>query len=217
MRAPISTSWKVPVDTSSLLKPSELRHLYRPTVLVVGASGILKPAALYLLGDGLDVIGVARSRPRLAELAQAANNVTQSAALHVLQADAREIGLAGQVERLIDQRRLRLDAVLVYGPATTDAVVERLLLATDCPVELILTSRWADPTTAGHEWSLSDLPEVEQKDRDRLRRLVLGWRRRNGISRWHDAVQISAAALDAITTSGDQLLGTVTPWSERPA
>lgn len=204
------------MDTSSLLRRSELRHLYRPTVLLVGASGILKPAALYLLGDGLDVIGVGRSRPRLADLSQAVHNVTQSAALHVLQADARESVVAREVERLVEQRRLSLEGVVVYEPATSEPVVESLLELSECPVVEILTSRWARPT-GDEPWTLHDLPPVDPAHRDRVRRLVVGWRRRNNISSWHDAVQISAAALEALAVPGDQVLGHLSPWSDRPA
>ena len=203
------------MDTSNLRKPSET-GLRRPTILVVGASGILRPAASSLLAAGTDVIAVGRESDRLGDLDASTRGLRTSAALHVVAADASRPTFPAVVRRLLDSRRLRLDGAIVYAPASAPDVIEACVTAMGCAFVEVLTSQAAEPRSTDHQWSVADLPPIEGCQRSRRRRLVLGWQRRDRVPRWHNSEEISAAAVAALVLPGDRVLGSVTPWHDRP-
>ena len=88
-------------------------------VLVVGATGILAPAADALRARGLSVLGVARSGADLSA------DATTPAFVSVLPD--------------------RLGGALVYGPAVTWDVVAAVAARSDGAVVHVLTSAWAAP------------------------------------------------------------------------
>ena len=49
--------------------------------------------------------------------------------------------------------------------------------------------------------------------------LLLGWTVEDGVARWHTPEDISGAALQLLSVPGlaEAVLGTVEPWSDRPA
>ncbi|MFS0895157.1 hypothetical protein [Microbacterium sp. 179-I 3D3 NHS] len=97
------------------------------SILVVGASGILAPAASVLVSRGAAVTGVGRSRPM-------PDGVE---AVHV---DARDLGA---LDAALGSRRW--DAALVYDPAVTESTLPRLAAAIDGRLVRVRTSAAADP------------------------------------------------------------------------
>lgn len=97
------------------------------SVLVIGASGILAPAASVLVERGAAVTGVGRRRPMPARVA----------GLHL---DARD---AGALASALSAGRW--DAALVYEPAVTDESLRSIADAVDGRVVLVRTSAAADP------------------------------------------------------------------------
>jgi len=97
------------------------------SVLIVGASGILAPAASALVERGVAVTGVGRRRPM-------PDGVT------VMHVDAREI-LA--LDAALATRRW--SRAIVYEPAVTTDTFRRIEAAIDGPVVLVRTSAAADP------------------------------------------------------------------------
>jgi len=97
------------------------------SVLVVGASGILAPAASALVARGARVTGISRSRP-------------VPSGVVPLRLDAHDL-------RRLDHTlaESRWDAALVYEPAVTAETLQRIAAAVAGRVVLVRTSAAADP------------------------------------------------------------------------
>jgi NAD(P)-dependent dehydrogenase (short-subunit alcohol dehydrogenase family) len=179
--------------------------------LVVGATGILRPAALTLLAHGACVVAVGRDQARIDHLRADARGA--STELAIVRHDATADGFVDAVGAALDERGWQLAQAILYAPATSADLVTRLVERFDPLVVEVLTSRAAEPPSAPHEWTIADLPHPRSP---RHRRLVLGWTRVDGRPAWHTSDQISAAAMGALELPGDRVLGTVHPWSDRP-
>jgi hypothetical protein len=190
------------VDTNSRRRRSDAA-----AVLVVGATGILRPAVERLLHDSRPVLAVARNQDELELLRVPGGPET----LTTLAYDAKRDQF---VDALTEQMRVggvTLSDALIYRPATTADVVQRVTpLVTGMTLEL-LPSAYAKPT-GEDAWTVDDLPTAY----DRHARLVLGWKRIDGVSTWHTAEEISAAALRQLAQPSDRVLGVVSPWADRP-
>ncbi|WP_308798861.1 Rossmann-fold NAD(P)-binding domain-containing protein [Agromyces silvae] len=157
-------------------------------VIVVGASGILAPAAIALRDRGDAVTAVARTRPLPAGVA----------GLHVDATSADELGAALGEERW--------DVALVYAPAVTDASVARLRDAVDGRLVLVQTTAAVDPARVG-----DGEPAVPGDV------LQLGWHdEASGSARWHGPTEISVAALEVLADGEGRVLGSIRPWGRRP-
>ena len=178
--------------------------------LVVGATGILRPAVVSLVSGGAAVVGVARD-PRALD-ALSAELAGRSGRFVALAHDASSPDLPAALADLTSGGGLEYETALVYSPATTSGVVAALSELCRGTVVEILTSDSARPST-GRAWSLADVADPSL----RRRRLVLGWRRDGDSSSWHSPAEVSAAALETMTRPGDRLLGVVSPWDDRPA
>lgn len=163
-------------------------------VAVVGATGVLRPAAERLVERGVRVVGVARTIAALEAMRGALGDLFSP---HPADTTAG-----------CPELPLRLAGALAYGPAVGGRTVAALREATDGTVVLVLTSAAARP--GREEWSVTDLPPMPG-----VRRLVLGW---TASGRWHDATAISEAALDLLGADSDEdrVLGVVRPWAGRP-
>jgi len=161
-------------------------------VLVVGASGILAPAATQLAsaeGSHGAVTGIGRVRP-------------MPAGVEAITVDAQD---AGALTRALGERRWA--RAIVYAPAVTDASLPVLRAAVDGPVVLVLTSAAVAP--------LPDAPEVPAPAPAPWT-LQLGWASGAAGARWHTPEEISAAALLVLRDGQGRTLGSVRPWAERP-
>lgn len=97
------------------------------TVLVVGAGGILAPAATSLVAGGADVTGIGRSR-------------AMPEGVHALFVDATD---AAALRTALGDRRF--DEALVYGRTVTDASMRALRERVASRVAFVRTSAGADP------------------------------------------------------------------------
>lgn len=160
-------------------------------VLVVGASGILAPAAAKLAttDGGAPVTGIGRVRP-------------MPSGVEVVAVDARD---AAALRRALGARRWA--RAVVYAPAVTDASLPVLRAAVDGPVVLVRTSAEATPPPEEPE---APAPEPGPWT------LQLGWATGAGGARWHTPEEISDAALAVLRDGAGRTLGAVRPWADRP-
>ena len=180
-----------------------------PSVLVVGATGALRPAALALADRGDEVYALARPSSRLSgSPAGPASTPCRRTAL-----DGAQLAAA-----LGEPLATGVDAVLVYTPVA-DEDAQQLVAATARErVVRLLPSAAADPARGPLELTLAG------GDPHGHVVLLLGWTDAaagaNGpvAVRWHTPEEISAAAWSRPrTTGGPGIVGRVRPWAERPA
>ncbi len=169
--------------------------------LVVGATRILRPAVLELVARGHRVACVARTAEDLRLLhREAAGGVIQVAVDYrchdLLQTRLAEAGAP-------------FAAGICYAPQADNESLTVLRTAVSGPVVELLTSGSA----AGSPDAPFDFATLPPPPEPPWRRLLLGW---TAVGDWHSPAAISAAALSALDTGDDAVLGTVRPWGERP-
>jgi nucleoside-diphosphate-sugar epimerase len=170
-------------------------------VLVVGATRILRPAVEQLAAAGHDVVAVARDADDLAGLAATSPGRITACPADWSDPPAFAAALFGR----------RFDHALAYCPDAPQASLSTLRDCVDGPSVRVVTSAAARPAVSGTEpFDPSRLPPVPPP----WHRLVLGWTPER---RWHTPAEVSAAALDTLRAEQDRILGTVRPWSDRPA
>jgi hypothetical protein len=161
-------------------------------VLVVGATGILRPAVRSLSAAGRHVVAVARSAGDLHQLAVEVRGVVPLAQ-DCLDPDA----LGGALSVM----GLEVRAGIAYCPAADRAVLRGLAAVVGGPLVHLLPSAWAAPGG--------------RRPRVRGPVLQLGWT--GDPPRWHTPDEVSAAALAVLASGDDAVLGRVRPWTDRPA
>ena len=148
------------------------------SVLVVGATRILRPVAIALAAAGDDVLGVARTRRDLDALAAEYPGIT-GVPVDWSDRDRLAAALAG--------RRIR--RAVLYCPGAPDATLRLIARTVTGAVVHVLPSAAATPGAA------------PVATRPRWRHLQLGWT--GDPPRWHTPEEISAAALDVLRTGVD--------------
>lgn len=179
-------------------------------VLVVGATGILRPAALRLLARGDTVVAVARGRMRLTVLEAEGGRRVEVVPVDVTR-DAAVASAVTSGSTLAEP----LDAAIVYAPRPPADTFERVLGRVTGPVVRILTSAQGEPRRADGD-EPSAWPWAQEPRRSGERRLLLGWTGSAEAPRWHTADEVSAAALDVLDRGADTVLGRLRPWADRP-
>lgn len=157
-------------------------------VLVVGASGVLRPAAERLIARGRPVIGVGRGGralpPGCARVA----------------VDAADAGALREALGALSWR----DAI-VYSAAAGEETMRMLRASTPGRLVHVRTTEHADPARSDADPGGALPPAC----------LQLGW---TGDRRhpWHSPEQISDAALAVLADGSSRTLGAVRPWVQRP-
>jgi hypothetical protein len=180
--------------------------------LVIGGAGVLRPAALELLRAGHRVTVTARTQASIAALADAAGSHR-----------GRLRGIAGDYEQAAALEPALIDAVDAAGPFELALVY----MAAGAPVARAALAAHPAATVVDLLTSAHGAPGVDAsararyalRGRERSVRLLLGWARDAGASRWHTPAEISAAALAArgAATDCELVLGVLRPWRDRPA
>lgn len=206
------------METNNPFRRSDAKTLWLiPASSVVGASGILRPRPPCPCWLTASVIAVGRDGGRLTALRTAAEHGSSSATLHVLACDAAQSMFPATLDESLQRRKLRLTSAILDGPATSPTIVAGLSAAVDGPAVELLVSDAAAPRDPSREWLVTDLPPLPDGQESRRRRLVLGWRHRNGVPARHNAEEVSAAAVAALALPpGDRVLAVVHPWRDRP-
>jgi len=179
------------VHHSPVKRSEPARH-----ILVVGATGALRPAAIDLATAGDTVVALARDTARLGQLVAASDG-------HVIPVpvDYRDSELLGRALRASEP----LDQALIYAPTAAPGVITLIGAHVRGTVVHVCTSEAGRPGI--------DPPVDDGRDLQ----LLLGWARTgSGTSRWHTAEEISTAALQVLRTRRGQTLGHIRPWSARP-
>ena len=173
-----------------------------PRVLVVGATGILRPAVLQLARSGRTVVAVARGRVDLTTLEAAGGQRVEVVPIDLTR--SREVAAATATGGALAGP---LDAALVYQPRTFAPEFDRVLAHVHGRVVRLLTSAAGAPDVA--PWDDGDRRPDEA-------RLLLGWTGPDDAPRWHTPEEVSAAALEVAAHGRDAVLGRVRPWAGRP-
>ena len=174
-------------------------------VLVIGATGILRPACLDLVGAGRPVLAIARDGQRLGDLRRAAGPLLahKSADCRVL-ASIR-VALTG-AEGLGP-----LSGALVYCPAAPAHLLDVVTRVTRGPVVWLMTSAGAAAQGSNAQRPASD-GESHARAPGGVVTVKLGWATElDGSPRWHTPREVSTIALEALHQNMDRTLGTWDP------
>lgn len=172
-------------------------------VLVLGASGILAPVVGVCTSRGHTVVAVGRSQERLSSLRSRGTG-----ALQLVSADAGSGAGLGQVVAAGP-----FDAAVLYGPAVPARHRAVLLEQVHGRAVIVVTSEAADPSRA----SGPPAALAASRDREGDAVVLLGWSAEPRGPRWHTPREVSAAAIEALDTGDDVVVGQVRPWEQRPA
>ena len=157
-------------------------------MLVIGATGILRPACLDLVRAGRPVLALARDVHRLSDLRRAAGPLLALRSADCRALDSDRLALTG-AEGLGP-----LSGALVYCPTAPAELLDVVTRATHGPVVWLLTSAGAVAPPDG------------------VVTVKLGWTTElDGSPRWHTPREVSTIALEALHQNVDRTLGTWNP------
>lgn len=170
--------------------------------LVVGGTGILRPAAETLAERGWPVTVLARG---------ATDEGPRRFAAAVDAGDAPALGAA--LDEAISARG-PFGLALVYAPFAPAASMEAIAVRVPGRLIYVLTSEWGAPDAdrdARDAWAPDGAADLTQ-------RITLGWTYEGNGARWHTPEEVSRAALDALEGGAPETtLGTLRLWSECPS
>lgn len=178
-------------------------------VLIVGGTGMLRPATRQLIADGHEVVVVARHPERAVAGTEAA------AGLHLVSADWQRPAelvdrIAEKVGDLLPDR-----AILWVHDPPGQRLHDQLgrVLTPDATVVRLLGSATHDPARGSAE---VEPPPVYAPPRD-YRTVVLGFEGEGVATRWLTDEEISGGALAALSDPRPtRTVGRTEPWSDRP-
>ncbi len=179
---------------------------YLREILVVGGTGMLRPAVHDLLAEGARVLVVAR-RPE-----RAATGTSLDDKLRPIVADWTDPSLWQETVRTALGGR-RLHEALLWAHTPYDQEIHRSLDGMITPTATVVQlwgSADANPRSS-RAW-----PEEYQPPRD-YRRVVLGFADSPAGTRWLTDREISEGAINALREpTAEQVVGRVEPWTDRP-
>ncbi|MGH2575907.1 MAG: short-chain dehydrogenase [Ignavibacteria bacterium] len=184
--------------------------------LVVGGTGMLSGAVLYLISKGFTVSVVARHTKSFERLLKLSGNL--SSMINVIKVDYTDTMLLIQkLENAINKYGAYTLAVSWIHSSAPEAVfkIAELLESkfTKCRFFDLLGSSASDPL---NEINLRDEKFSKYKN-IAYRRIILGYKADNGSSRWLTNDEISEGVINAIIQDKETyVVGTVEPWSARP-
>jgi hypothetical protein len=182
-------------------------------VLVVGGTGILRPAVRALAAENRTIGVVSRDTARVTALAEECARNGAAGALIPIEGDYRLVPRFDvAIFRTVAAYGPFSDA-LVYVSDAPEAALDALAPHVRSRLILVLTSRFAAPDRPKGR---AAYPVPGGVSPDRLAYLLLGWHVGPDGSRWHTPEEVSAAALTVLRSGGDARLGVVRPWGERP-
>lgn len=176
-----------------------------PLSLVIGGTGMLRPAVHTLIERGHDVAVIARRPERGAPAAGTAGRFLP------ITGNWREpSSLADGIRATVQDRRARTVIVWVHDPHRF-AVMESIEaeVAADATVLHVWGSAGQDPRRL--------VPRLDPVDRRSVRHVVLGYVPLGAGARWLTDVEISTAVLRALDTDERiTVAGRIEPWHRRP-
>lgn len=170
-----------------------------PGILVTAATGPLRPAVVELTRRGAEVVALARNVAGLEQLRDETGAVP-------LQADWDD---PDELRRKLESTA-PFDAALLYCPTVPQESLDALRSVVTGRMVRLLPSHSAGQAPSA-PFVLADLGPSPQREV----RVVLGWSE-GSPARWHTSEELSGAALAALDTGQERMLGVVRPWSFRP-
>jgi nucleoside-diphosphate-sugar epimerase len=180
--------------------------------LVIGGTGMLRDVVRHLATDGHDLLIVGRSEKKMQQLLDHCGPAR--ARLTPLFADYSSEALFLSAVQASSKSLSAFDLVIVWMHASGDASLHALVdWLNESKVQSrffhILGSSVADPSTTGSSRS----PHQNLL----YRKVILGFQREDGTSRWLTDDEISAGVIKAIESDAKEtIVGVVRPWSLRP-
>jgi NAD(P)-dependent dehydrogenase (short-subunit alcohol dehydrogenase family) len=180
-------------------------------VLVVGGTGMLRPAVHALADTGRRVVVVAR-RPDRALRGASSASVSVDAVVPVVADWAEPYHLADQVAAAFDGEPIDAALLWIHSPHHRQVLAELdPLLAPSATVVQLWGSARRDPSAQ------ATAPPPGYGPPRAYRRVVLGYVRDGAGSRWLTDEEISQGALRALDDPAPvQIVGRTEPWSQRP-
>lgn len=200
-------------------------------MLVIGATGILAPAAAALEARGDRVVAVSRGggagrvahEPRrIAATAQAPGDSVRTSreSAEFVHVDARD---AGELAAALAAHAW--DDAIVYAPAVSEASLGFVRSVTPGRCVLVRVSRSADPArgnliiprdTLQLGWRPSGDPAASTRAERQGSAQPAAPAETAAADRWHTPDEVSAAALEVLRDGEPRVLGVVRPWSDKP-
>jgi len=207
----------------------------RAGVLVVGGTGILRPAVDVLLARGIAVTVLSRSEARVEALPPGVRGVVgdlddPASLARALRSSRPAAGaclayLPGAVpspvsaDGLVAASAGGTDGLRTASAGGPDRALAVLRAAVPGPLVAVLPSAAAAPPTviADVQPALAARLAVAGVPAGELRVLLLGWAAPTaGPTRWHSPAEVSRAALECLDDPSTRVLGVVRPWADRP-
>lgn len=176
------------------------------TTLVIGGTGMLRPAVHQLLKRGMRVLLVSR-RPRRAVPHQEGPGELIPITAEWQKPEA----LVDAVLMAIDGHPVTHVIVWVHSPYRT-AIISELDRAVDA--NTVVVNVWGSASQDPREVRAAEMGTLAGRD---TRDLVLGYAREAGASRWLTHAEISDGVLHVLNgTEPVHIVGQIDPWDQRP-
>lgn len=175
--------------------------------LVIGGSGMLKKASLWLAGQGHDVSVIGRNKSRLQTL------VDENSRIHPLPLDYYNFE---EFKKAIHSSMVN-HGVYKKVVAWIHDREEEILNIIRSEIESVSNDTWELFHVLG---SSADVDEIKRKlspiDNCNYYQIQLGFKMENGRSRWLTHDEISDGVIECITNKRNILVGQLEPWELRP-
>jgi hypothetical protein len=183
--------------------------------LVIGGTGMLREATIALAQRSTLLTAVSHSRSALRELGQALSGTPCERRLLSLDWQNAAEFISTLKRHIEASGAPSLVVAWLHDPALGPVVANAIsLLDSRCDFFQVLGIHAADPARAPNDLYASLAPRGELG----YHQVILGFTKTESGSRWLTHSEISAGVLEAIARKApSHIVGTVTPWSDRPA
>ena len=175
--------------------------------LVIGGTGMLKQASVWLSENGYHVSVIGRNPKKMQQLLE--QNPMQLTPVSVDYTNTKE--LAEQI-RCMQQKNDPIELVVAWVHSTGPHVIPCILemLPAIQPVEFFHVN--------GSSSNLKDIKAKTAVPKHVFyHQIQLGFKRENGISRWLTHDEISQGVIEAVRSGkSESVIGTTKPWDKRP-
>ncbi len=183
------------------------------SVLIVGGTGILRPAARLLAARGCTVGVVSRSVDRVATLSAECAAAGASGKIVGIRADYFDIPAFEAAIREVAGRYGLFKDCMFYFADAPQVALDAAAVGVRGQFIVVLTSRFAGPDRPNGR---PGYPVPRDVEPHRVSYLVLGWHAGPTSNRWHTPWEVSDAAVRVLDEGRDAVLGVLQPWDQRP-
>jgi hypothetical protein len=182
-----------------------------PHALVVGGTGMLKKASLWLVEQGYHVSVIARDDKKLSSLVENSKDPSHITPLKVDYEN--EISLRLQIHKSI-QKNGPIDLVVTWIHSTAPNALPVIMNQ----IEQSILGKWKLYHVCGSSSNLEELKtKADPSESCLYHQVKLGFVIESNKSRWLTNDEIADGVIEAIKNENDvTVVGTLTPWEKRP-